>query len=35
MSDQLGTDKPKMGGKGILQKPSALKKKGKACTISN
>ena len=33
--DQFGTDKKKTGGRGRLQKPSALKKKGSAWTISN
>jgi hypothetical protein len=28
--DHMGTDKKRIGGRGILQKPSALKKEGTA-----
>jgi hypothetical protein len=31
----MGTDKKSIGGSGILQKPSALKKDGTVCTIGN
>jgi hypothetical protein len=35
ISDQLGTDKPRTGGNGMLQNPSALKKKGSILTNPN
>jgi hypothetical protein len=34
-NDQLGTERKNMGGRGMLQNPSALKKKGSACTTEN
>jgi hypothetical protein len=34
-NDQFGTERNNMGGSGMLQKPSALKKNGTACTILN
>jgi hypothetical protein len=33
--DHSGIDRYKIGGKGILQNPSALNKNGRARTISN
>jgi hypothetical protein len=34
-NDQIGTEINNMGGSGVVQKPSALKKNGTACTILN